>query len=203
MVLIGYSGHGYVAAAILQACGIKLTGYCDLEEKSINPFSLPFLGKETAEAALRQMEQHGYFIAIGDNVLRRKIYTALQAKGLLPAASAIHPSAILHSSVIISDAAMIGAGAILQPLAQIGAGVICNSGCIIEHECHIGDFAHIGPGTVLCGNVQVGANSFIGANSVVREGIKIGSNVIIGAGSVVVKPVPDHAKLAGNPARGI
>ena len=51
--------------------------------------------------------------------------------------------------------------------------------------------------------VQVGANSFIGANSVVREGIKIGSNVIIGAGSVVVKPVPDHAKLAGNPARGI
>jgi acetyltransferase-like isoleucine patch superfamily enzyme len=79
--------------------------------------------------------------------------------------------------------------------------VICNTGCIIEHECIIGDFVHIAPGAVLCGNVSIGNGTFVGANSVIRQGISIGKNVTIGAGTVVTKDVPDQCRVAGNPQR--
>jgi sugar O-acyltransferase (sialic acid O-acetyltransferase NeuD family) len=96
---------------------------------------------------------------------------------------------------------MISPNVTINALAKIGIGAICNTYSIIEHECIIGDFAHIAPGAVLCGNVKVGENSFVGAKSVIRENITIGKNVIIGAGSVVVKDIPDNVKVVGNPAR--
>jgi acetyltransferase-like isoleucine patch superfamily enzyme len=96
---------------------------------------------------------------------------------------------------------MIAANATINPLASIATGAICNTGCIIEHECVVGEFAHIGPGAVLCGNVKVGAGSFVGANAVIRQGITIGNNAMIGAGAVVVKDVPDNVTVMGIPAK--
>ena len=72
---------------------------------------------------------------------------------------------------------------------------------MIEHDCEIGEFAHISPGTVICGQVHIGMDSHIGAGSVVRQQIRIGSDVLIGAGSVVVKDMPNHVKAYGNPCR--
>ena len=42
-----------------------------------------------------------------------------------------------------SNGVMIAANATINPLAKIGTGAICNTGGIIEHECEVGDFAHI------------------------------------------------------------
>lgn len=47
----------------------------------------------------------------------------------------------------------------------------------------------------------VGNNVELHANSVVIGGITIGDNVKIGAGAVVVKDVPSHATVVGNPAK--
>lgn len=201
MILIGYSGHAYVAHGIVTACGKQVTGYCDREEKTENPFNLIYYGQETSTEGLAAIRKAGYFIAIGNNELRKLVFTALEKLNLFPA-TIVHPTATISPSASVStEGTMISAGVIINPLAKLGKAVICNTGCIIEHECQIGDFAHIGPGAVLCGNVKVGENSFVGAKSVVREGISIGKNVIIGAGSVVVKDVPDNVKIAGNPAR--
>ena len=41
----------------------------------------------------------------------------------------------------------------------------------------------------------------IGSNATILCGITIGEGAVIGAGSVVVKDVPDHVVVAGNPAR--
>jgi len=201
MIVIGYSGHAYVACSILKAAGRNVTAYCDQEEKSNNPFGLQYLGTESSAAALQALQSHPFFIAIGNNGIRKKVYGTLRDKGVLPL-NAIHPSAVICPSAnIAANGVMIAAGALIQPLAYIGNGVICNTGSIIEHECRVGDFAHIGPGTVLCGNVTVGENSFIGAGAVVRQGIRIGSNCIIGAGAVVIKDVPEAATVFGVPAR--
>lgn len=96
---------------------------------------------------------------------------------------------------------MIAANATINPLAFIATGAICNTGCIVEHECAVGEFAHIGPGAVLCGNVKVGAGSFVGANAVIRQGVTIGNNAMIGAGAVVVKDVADGVTVVGVPAK--
>lgn len=201
MILIGYSGHSYVINGILHALGLKATGYCDNEEKKFNPFSLKYFKQETSETGLKALTQEDFFISVGNNTIRKNIYNNLAIRNLLPV-NVIHPSALLDYSVdLASHGVMIAPNVTINALAKIGIGAICNTYSVIEHECLIGDFAHIAPGAVLCGNVHVGENSFVGAKSVVREGIRIGKNAIIGAGSVVVKDVPDNVKVVGNPAR--
>jgi sugar O-acyltransferase (sialic acid O-acetyltransferase NeuD family) len=201
MVLIGYSGHAFVVYGIFKASGKNVTGYCDVAEKAYNPFNLPYFGTENSGTGLDAIKASGYFIAVGDNGLRRKIYESLQKNNLL-SANAIHPSAVIDASAnIATQGVMIAANATINPLASIATGAICNTSCIIEHECVVGEFSHIGPGAVLCGNVKIGAGSFVGANAVIRQGITIGNSAMIGAGAVVVKDVPDGATVIGVPAR--
>ncbi len=46
IILIGYSGHGFVAYGIFQSGGYTVIGYCDNEEKYPDPFSISYFGKE-------------------------------------------------------------------------------------------------------------------------------------------------------------
>jgi len=201
MIVIGYSGHAYVACSILKAAGINPTGYCDNEEKTQNPFGLIYFGTEISPQGIAALNSHPFFIAVGNNHIRKNIYELVEARNLLPV-SAIHPSAIIcPTASIAANGVMISAGTIINPLSTIGKGSICNTGCIIEHESYVGDFAHIGPGAILCGNVKIGNQTFVGAGAVIRQGITIGENVMIGAGAVVIKDVPDNTRVMGNPAR--
>jgi sugar O-acyltransferase (sialic acid O-acetyltransferase NeuD family) len=201
IILIGYSGHAYVAHSILASAGKEVYAYCDNFAKETNPFNLEYLGAENTEAAISTLSKNNFFIAIGDNQTRRKIYENLSIKNLNPI-NAIHPSAIICPTAIIGKyGVLVSAGTIINPLSKIGNAVICNTGSIIEHDCIIGDFAHIAPGTILCGNVVIGENTFIGAGSVIKQGISIGKNVVVGAGSVVIKDIPDNATAYGNPAQ--
>lgn len=201
MILIGYSGHAFVAYGVLRQAGRTVTGYCDFQAKEYNPFQLEYLGNESTASATERIRNTDFFIGIGDNRIRRKVYEQFAAIQRYPV-NAIHPSALIDPSVqMASHAVLITAGVCINPLASIGTGVICNTGCIIEHECVVGDFAHIGPGAVLCGNVTVGEGSFIGAGAVIRQNIRIGKHAMIGMGAVVVKDVADGETVVGNPSR--
>jgi sugar O-acyltransferase (sialic acid O-acetyltransferase NeuD family) len=198
VVIIGYSGHAYVIIDILLNAGRLVTGYCDQEEKANNPYHLEYLGKESEVAHL--LQDYDFFACVGHNGIREKIHSQV-SQFLGEPVNAIHPSAVISSSVKMGTGIMVAANATLNPLVQLGKGVICNTGSSIDHECVIGDFTHIAPNAVLCGNVTVGNGSFIGANSVIRQGVRIGNNVIVGAGSVVLKDIPDNATFVGNPAK--
>ena len=201
MILIGYSGHAFVVYGILHAGSKIINGYCDVIEKDYNPFGLSYFGTENSEAALNAIKQNGYFIAVGDNLLRKKIHENLKAKNFTTD-NAIHPSAVIDASATLAnEAVMIAANVTINPLAAIGTGAICNTGCIIEHECIVGGFAHIGRGAVLCGNVKIGNGTFVGANAVIKQGITVGENAMIGAGAVVIKDVPDAVTVIGVPAK--
>ena len=201
MILIGYSGHSYVVYGIFDALGIKVSGYFDNQEKAVNPYNLKYFGKETSQEAFDVLKNDDFFIAIGDNTIRQKIYENFAAQGCLPV-NAIHPSAAIDSKAILAGRGiMISSNVSINALSRIGNAVICNTGCIIEHECEVDDFVHVGPGTVLCGNVSIGKGTFVGANAVIRQGVHIGKNCMIGAGAVVIKDVPDNTVVVGNPSR--
>lgn len=201
MILVGYSGHAFVACSIFNAMGQKVVGYCEKEIKKFNPFSLDYLGSEDSNAAAEFFIKNRFFIAIGNNMVRENIFHSLSAQKL-KSANAIHPSAIICPTALLSSQGiMISAGAVINALAEIGTGAICNTSCVIEHECIVGEFSHIGPGAILCGNVKVGRQSFVGAGAVIRQGITVGDNVIIGAGAVVVKNIPDNRTVIGIPAK--
>lgn len=201
LVLIGYSGHGYVAAETIIAEDDEITGYCDREKKDLNPYGLRYLGSEEREEVLQVIGEYAFHIGIGDNNIREKVFLRLSKLSQARFHTAVHPSAVIASTAEVGTGVLIAAGAIVNPLASIGKGVICNTGSIIEHECRVEDFAHIAPGAVLAGNVTVGKKSFIGANAVIKQGVTIGKKVTVGAGSVILRNIPDGAVVVGNPGR--
>jgi hypothetical protein len=73
IIIIGYSGHSYVACNIFQSVASKVYAYCDHIEKSVNPFSLVYLGRESDIKALEMLSMNPFFIAIGDNKTRKNI----------------------------------------------------------------------------------------------------------------------------------
>ena len=200
-IIIGYGGHSYVVIDTLIELGFSVSKYVDEVEKESNPFNLSYLGKESSDESLQQLEGGRYFVSIGNNAARSKVTQSIIST------LSNSPMTLIHPKSTVSNFAKLGSGVLVAPNASINAqatiadGVICNTASVIEHECQIGAFAHIAPGAVLAGNVTVGNASFIGANAVVKEGVNIGKNVIVGAGSVIINDVPDNSKVVGNPGR--
>lgn len=197
--IIGYGGHALVAIDILLLSNYDVEYYCDKTIKPNNPYNLKYIGKES-ELTFESINSFSFFIGLGDNQIRKNIFTNM-SNMKVQFANAIHPQTIIASNVETGKNIMIAAGAVLNPFVRIGDGVICNTQCSIDHECIIGNFSHIAPGAVLCGNVKIGESSFIGANTVIREGITVGNNCVIGAGSVIIKNIEDNTCYVGNPGK--
>ncbi len=193
-LIIGYSGHAYVVLDILQSQHYPIIGYCDAVEKDFNPFNLKYLGKETDVYPLSILAKTGFFVCIGDNLIRAKVLNKLTTLSNTPALTVIHNKAVCSAYVNWhpEGGILVAANAVINAFATIGKGVICNISASIDHECVIGDYVHIAPSAVLCGNVKVGDNSFIGANTVVKPNISIGKNVVIAAGSVITHNIADN-----------
>ncbi len=196
IAIIGYSGHSYVIIDIFESQKQTVVAYCEQNEKLNNPYHLTYLGSEKDDQVIETLKNYHYFIAIGNNYIRRKIYENLVKFLPLPTI-AIHTQSFISRSVQLQAGTMVSSFVTINSQSQIGEGVILNTNSVIEHECKIGDFCHIAPSAVLCGSVEVGENSFVGANAVVKQGVKIGKNVVIGAGSVVTKDIPDDSNVVG------
>lgn len=200
IALIGYSGHAYVVYEIFFSQGQIVSAYTEKEEKLTNPYGLKWLGNEGDAPVIERLRDYSYFVSIGDNAIRQKVSGRL-IKELGQPENALHKSAIISRSMNAGYGNMFAARVVINPQVQIGNGVICNTGCIVEHECVIADYAHIAPGSILCGNVSIGEGSFVGAGAVIKPGVKVGKNVIIGAGSVILTDIEDNKKVVGNPSR--
>ncbi|NJM71704.1 MAG: serine acetyltransferase [Scytonema sp. RU_4_4] len=78
---------------------------------------------------------------------------------------------------------------------------IIGMNCTLRHATTIGN-KMLQDGTA-SGSPKIGNNVEIGCNVVIIGPITVGDNAVIGAGSVVVKDVPHHTVVVGNPARVI
>lgn len=200
VILIGYSGHGFVVAeaAILNRFPVKY--YTELNPVKRDPFNLQYLGLEQDWSSKDWVDKHYFILGIGDNNIRQKAAALIVSKGK-SILNVLHPSISLSRMVEIGYGNFFARNVSIPLLVSIGNNCILNTGCIIEHECVIGNAVHIGPGAVLTGNVQVGDFTFIGANAVVKQGVRIGENVTIGAGTVILHDVEDNKIMVGNPGR--
>ena len=202
IILVGYSGHGYVVAEAAMSCNMNIKYYSDLNKLNNNPYKLEYLGFEKSPSFKGWKEKYSFALGLGDNKLRIETYNFIQNKGF-EIINIIHESASVSKDVCIGAGNFISRNASVNALAVIKNCCIINTGSIIEHECLINNGVHIAPGAILAGNVEVGNGSFIGANSVIKQGVTIGKDVIVGAGTVVLKDIPDGKKIVGNPSREI
>lgn len=203
VVLMGYSGHGYVIAEAAVRARLGLVKYyADKNEVSNNPFELIYLGNDRSDDFRGWDRGLCFILGVGDNATREKIALHI-LKMNETILTVIHPQSYISNNVSIGKGVFIAPNVSLNPLASIGNFSILNTACVIEHECTLGTSVHIAPGAVLAGNVTVGNRSFIGANSVIKQGVTIGEDVIIGAGSVVISDISDGGKFVGNPVKQI
>lgn len=201
-LIIAYSGHAYVVAEAAKLSGLDLKYYTDLEEKKVNPFQLAYKGDESDLSNPIWDENYQFILGLGSNKIRQKCGELLvaQSKKLI---NVIHPQASISEFVEMGTGNFFGKNVSANPLVKIGNFCILNTGCIVEHECVLGDAVHVAPGAVLAGNVRVGEGTFIGANSVIKQGVTIGKNVVVGAGAVILKDISDNKVVVGNPGKEI
>ncbi len=202
IILIGYSGHGFVIADAALENQLNIIGYTERAISSSNPFHLKYIGNESDSDFVGWSLEVDFLIGVGDNSIREKIFKLVSSKGknlhtLIHAFSSVSRYSELGTGVFVNRNVSINA------FAKIGNNVVLNTGCIIEHECVIGNSAQIASGAVLAGNVEIGERTFIGANSIIKQGVKIGKDVLVGAGSVVLKDIPSGKRIVGNPTRFI
>ncbi len=146
------------------------------------------------------LEKTPIFVAIGDNVIRRKIFDKI---GSHPKANIISTKAYISKRSKLSSGIFIGNFCHIGTEVEIGDNVIINNGAIIEHEVKIGKHSHICPNVTIAGRVTVGERVFLGVGSSVVNNVSICSNVIVGAGSTVVDNITEPGTYVGVPARKI
>ena len=131
----------------------------------------------------------------------------------------------------VRDGVKIGSACVIGRSVYIGPGVRIGNNCKIQNNALVYDPAvladgvFIGPGAILTNDrlprsvtpdgelkraddwepvgVTVGTGASVGAGAICVAPVNIGSWSMVAAGSVVVHDVPDHALVAGNPARVI
>ena len=174
----------------------------DINAHQIYEKGVRIIGKDLDAPSLFS---RGYTLAVialgsvGDMSIRIRLFERYKSIGFeFPAV--IDPTAIVSKNAIIGDGVFIGKGSIVNTGVKLGLCAIVNTGAIIEHDCHIGDFVHIGPKSCLSGGVLVGNGCHIGIGSTVIQSIQIGEKTIIGAGSIVIRNIPPNCTAVGAPA---
>lgn len=197
VILIGGGGHAKVVMECVRQAGDRVVGILDdALEVGTTVLDVPVLGKI---ADYKAHTQHKFLIAIGSNLVRKRIAQQLPVGWH----TAVHPSAVVSRYAKISAGTVIMPGAVVNPGAAIGEHCIVNSGAVVEHDNILEDFVHISPKAALGGTVRIGQQTHIGIGAVVKNDLNICGGCTVGAGAVVVKNITQAGTYVGVPARSL
>jgi UDP-2-acetamido-3-amino-2,3-dideoxy-glucuronate N-acetyltransferase len=121
------------------------------------------------------------------------------------------PGAVVGQDCNIGDGAFVEGGARLGDRVTVKNGVLVWDGVTVEDDVFLGPAvvftndltprAHVKKGHAEFVPTVVRRGATLGANSTIVCGVTVGRHAFVAAGAVVIESVPDHALVAGNPAR--
>lgn len=207
VILFGASGHAKVIVDIFRKNDTyHLIGIIDATlPKASNFCELPILGNDDDLMDITTAHPDAqYFIAVGDNWVRHRIYEKLSASfPSISFANAIHPSSNIAENVEFGQGIAVMAGAVINSSSRVGDFAIVNTNASVDHDGAVGKYASIAPGVTLGGKVTVGDFAAVSIGATVKHNITIGEHALIGAGSVVVRDVAELSVSYGVPCRHI
>lgn len=204
LVIWGASGHAKVVADIVRLRGEhEIVGFLDDRDPAGRPFfGSQVLGGRDRLPSLREQGVSRLLFGFGDGTARLELTPFVLRLGFT-LATAIHPSAVVAADVSVGAGGVVAAGAVVGPGTRVGENVIVNTLAGVDHDCVLGDGAHVCPGARLGGWAEAGECAWVGIGATVRDRVKIGRRAVIGAGAVVLHDVPDAVVAYGVPARVI
>jgi UDP-2-acetamido-3-amino-2,3-dideoxy-glucuronate N-acetyltransferase len=147
----------------------------------------------------------------------------LEANVSVGPGTSIWQRAQIRSGATIGAECVIGRDAFIDTDVPIGNRVKIQNAALVYHGVTVEDGVFIGPNAILTNDrfpraitatgalaraddwevspILLRTGSAIGAGAVVVAGTTVGRFATVGAGGVVTRDVPDHALVAGNPAR--
>lgn len=156
------------------------------------------LGK--LSTATKYIKTHEFFVAIGNNINRRKTFNRLQ-KLKVKFINVLHPLSHVDQLARFGTNVFVGAMSFVNTGSIIGDAVFINNGCIVEHDNVIESYVHLAPGAITGGGVKIGAGSFIGLGARVNDHLTVGHDTIVGSGTVVIDDLPSNVTAVGVPAK--
>jgi acetyltransferase EpsM len=199
LVIVGMGGHSKVVADVAQKNGYVIQGFFDDRKPMDSKRS--YLGT-MEEAKLRIRKDMYFFLAIGNNHLRKQTAESLSALGA-NFATLIDSTAVIGADVTIQPGTIVMPGAIVNADTRIGKHAIINTGATVDHDCRLEDYVHISPGVHLAGEVAIGTATHVGIGASVIQQLQIGGYATIGAGAVVINDIPAYSVAVGVPAKVI
>ena len=192
LIILGAGGHGRVVAEMAEQLGYSVSFLDDTQSADDK-----VIGK--ISDFKKYIDGYSFFVAIGNNELRKALLTELGESGV-EIATLIHPRSAVSENATIEKGTVVMAGAVVNSGSRIGEGCILNTCSSVDHDCNISDFTHISVGAHLAGNVRIGKESFVCAGATVINNISICEKCIIGAGAVVIKDITESGTYIGVPA---
>jgi len=202
-IVIGCGGHSRaIINILLQENKFNSIELYDLNEPNYNEkiLGIPVIGKFSDLIGLPLNKENNFYIAIGDNLLRSKLFEQLIKEGCSLNAL-ISNTAKLSLEVIIGKGSLICPQSFIGPNVVIGENTIINTSTVIEHETRVGSSCHVAPGCTVSGRANIGDRVFIGAGASVIDGVNICNDVTIGAGATVIKSINTPGTYIGIPAK--
>ena len=162
VLIIGCGRHGrIVAEAIAHRGEFRVVGFADDDPAKRGTVidGVPVLGP------WRQCDGPLWFVAIGHNAARRRIFTELVHAGR-PVITVISPAAYVSSHARIGAGSVVLAGAVIQAGATLGQNVLVNAGAVVDHDAAVGDHAHLGLHSTVESFANVAAGEWLAPGAV-------------------------------------
>jgi UDP-perosamine 4-acetyltransferase len=203
VVVIGAGGHAKVVVELIRAQGrYDVVGCTDPAPERGDVVGAPILGSDDILPDLYAQGVRHCFVALGDNPLRMKVARRVTSLGF-ELINAISPNAIVSPTARLGHGVAVMAGAVINAATVVEDLAIINTHSVVDHDCQIGEAAHVAPRAALAGGVRIGPLAFVGAGATIVPGVSVGESSIIGAGATVISSLGPNLVAVGVPARSV